>query len=391
MRHVMNFVQSFITNISFPTTLDELYEYVHLFDVEKILGCDFFNLLDDNDKYIGFETEVYERRNACWTAPKWCKNGDIVFFMHSKTANTKIGKLKTELLSQKENISSDYFWTMMNSLIRASKLYKFYGGKIFAIGQVSGQLINESNSNDDCRHWKSSIYAPINSIFLLENPIDISEFNSKIMVSRQSSITSVSGENFKHLKNIIIKKNKITESYFKEAVAEPMPLYMISDDNWLSVVNKHRRSFFLEEQFRTYYVDRFLRYLGDNKTFYRECTCVKKGKAKAFVDNAIKLYGKYLLVEVKLSVAAERNIIGQLSKYCNLSELWLDKSKQIANDMYSDNVLVIDTDKLYLYSNQTCALTPLLDLDNIKNNYDIISLKEIVIKCLRKSTNESGT
>ena len=52
----MNFVQSFITNISFPTTLDELYEYVHLFDVEKILGCDFFNLLDDNDKYIGFET-----------------------------------------------------------------------------------------------------------------------------------------------------------------------------------------------------------------------------------------------------------------------------------------------------------------------------------------------
>lgn len=170
----------------------------------------------------------------------------------------------------------------------------------------------------------------------------------------------------------------IVEPYFENAVADPLPLYKISDDNWLAVVNKHRRSFFLEEQFRTYYVNRFLRFLGDNKTFYRECTCKKVGKARTFVDNAIKFHGKYLLVEVKLSVAAERNIIAQLSSYCDLDELWLEKGKKIKDGMYSDNILVIDTDRLYLYSNHDRILSPFYNLDNIKNNDDITSLKGII-------------
>ena len=251
----MNFVQSFITNISFPTSLEELYKYVHLFDIEKVLGCSYSDFIDDYDKY---NDSTYESRGVCWTAPKWCKKGDIVFFMHSKTANAKIRKLRKELLNKRESLSSNYFWTMMNALIRADKLHNTYGGKIFAIGKVSGKIINDPNSNGDTQHWKSSIYAPIDSIFLLEYPIDISEFNTKIMVSRQSSITCVSGDNFEYLKKIILHKNMIVEPYFENAVADPLPLYKISDDNWLAVVNKHRRSFFLEEQFRTYYVNRFL-------------------------------------------------------------------------------------------------------------------------------------
>lgn len=49
-------------------------------------------------------------------------------------------------------------------------------------------------------HWKSNIYAPIDDIFLLENPIDISEFNIEIDVSRQNSITSVLDEKFSFIK-----------------------------------------------------------------------------------------------------------------------------------------------------------------------------------------------
>lgn len=377
----MNFVQSFITNISFPTSLEELYNYVHLFDIEKVLGCDYLNFTDENCKYS--DSMDYECREVCWTAPKWCKKGDIVFFMHSKTANAKIRKLRKELLNKRESLSSNYFWTMMNALIRAEKLHNSYGGKIFAIGKVSGQIINDPDSNGDTQHWKSRIYAPIDSIFLLEYPIDISEFSTKIMVSRQSSITSVSGDNFEYLKKIILHKNMIVESYFESAVADPLPLYKITDDNWLDLVNKHRRSFFLEEQFRTYYVDRFLRYLGDNITFYRECPCIKMGKARSFVDNAIKFYGKYLLVEVKLSVAAEHDIIRQISGYCDLDELWLEKGKKIKDGMYSDNILVIDTNMLYLYSNHDHILNPLYDLDNIKNIDDISSLRVTIKNIIR--------
>lgn len=374
----MNFVQAFITNISFPTSLDELYGYVHLFDIEKILGCDYFTFLDDENYYDDSDPKVYESRETSWTAPKWSKKGDIVFFMHSKTADATISRLKTELLNSRDNLTNDYFWTMMNSLFRAKKLHDTYGGKIFAIGKVSGTPAYQRHAGNEDYHWSGTIFAPIDSIFLLEKPIDISEFNSRISVSRQSSITSVSGDNFEYLKRVILKKNKVTEPYFEEAIAEPMPLHNITEENWLTVVNRHRRSFFLEEQFRSYYVDRFLKYFGDTKSFYRECTCVKKGKAKTYVDNVVKYQEKYLLVEIKLSVVAERNIIGQLANYCDVDELWLDKNKRITSEVYPYNVLVIDTDKVYIYSYHNKLLKPILNLDDIKTNADIVALRDIV-------------
>ena len=48
-------VQAFIDNISFPTTLVELEDFIDEFNVEQILTVD--------------ETE--------WTAPKWAVEGDI--------------------------------------------------------------------------------------------------------------------------------------------------------------------------------------------------------------------------------------------------------------------------------------------------------------------------
>ena len=62
----MKEVQSFITNISFPKTLDELL---------------FF--LEDNFHFN--VDDILEEEYIEWTAPRWCKLDDIVFFMHSKT------------------------------------------------------------------------------------------------------------------------------------------------------------------------------------------------------------------------------------------------------------------------------------------------------------------
>ena len=81
-------VQAFIDNISFPTTLVELEDFIDEFNVEQILTVD--------------ETE--------WTAPKWAVEGDIVFFFHAKTAIQRITKLETEMKKEKEWMKeSDWF------------------------------------------------------------------------------------------------------------------------------------------------------------------------------------------------------------------------------------------------------------------------------------------
>ncbi len=366
IQSVMHYVQAYISNISFPDSLDEVYDYAHFFNMEMITNG------DDGE---------YEDRKTSWTAPKWCKKGDIVFFMHAKTANSKISKLKNELLSNRKCYSNSTFWTIMNALIRAKKIHDIYGGKIFAIGKISENPVYEKMDNENL-HWRSNIYAPIDDIFLLENLIDISEFSVELTVSRQSSITPVFGEKFDFIKNLILRKNSIVENYFIDSVAESMPLYKLNDDNWLKIVNCHRRNFFLEAQFRVFYVDRFLKILGDTKAFYRECGCKKENKSKTFVDNVIKMNGKYLPVEIKLSVTAEKDINSQLELYCNLKQLHLNTDKIVIDNIYRSNVLVIDTDKIYIYCDKKKMLKEVFELDNIKSNKDIVKLRELIINVL---------
>jgi len=374
----MQYVQAFISNISFPTSLDEVYNYAHLFNMEMLLGCEYYNLLTDGNCIDFNDTIKYESRAVAWTAPKWCKYGDIVFFMHAKTAISKITALKTELLYNRHKYSCNSFWIMMNALTRARKIYDIYGGKIFAVGRINGTPEYYENG-DEFQHWKSTVYAPVDQIFLLEKLIDIAEFSSEIMISRQSSITPIFGERFDFLKQLILKKNNIIEDYFKESVAQPVPLSNINDDNWLEIVNKYRRSFFLEIQFRTFYVDRILKFLGDNKTFFRECACYKSTNPTSFVDNVIKLNCKFLPVEVKLSVSSERDIIFQLSKYCHLEKLQLLRDKTVNSNIYNSNVLVIDTENIYIYNDNTKSLTRIIQLDEIKNTDDIIALRSKII------------
>ena len=158
-------VQAFIDNISFPMTLEELERFADWFNVEEILNV--------------AETE--------WTAPRWAVEGDIVFFFHAKTAIQKITMLETKLKQEKTEYSEeDYRW-LWKSLQRARELYKSYGGKIFAIGRVSGRTEYDSQEGDEVLHWASRFYAPIDRIFVLQQPIDISEFSDFLPVSTRGA------------------------------------------------------------------------------------------------------------------------------------------------------------------------------------------------------------
>ncbi|MDD6276753.1 MAG: hypothetical protein PUB20_08045 [Clostridia bacterium] len=237
--HSDDIVQSFISNISFPKTLDELYFYATehgSFNVEDVL-CE---------------------NETVWTSPKWAKIGDIVFFMHSKTAKSTITRLRTQLNNQRDNISKKKYNVLMDWINRGLDLYKQYGGKIFAIGRVIGAPEYIADSDDDYEvasfyHWGSKIYSEI-KVFVLETPIDISEFNDFIFVSRQSGITPVFGKEFIKLRDLVASKNE-TPEYFLNSVSIPLPLTKINSDNWFEITDEYRRSFMLESQFRSYYVD----------------------------------------------------------------------------------------------------------------------------------------
>lgn len=353
-------VQSYVSNMTTATTLLELSETDGVTLPEILI----------HDSCVD------------WTAPKWAKAGDVVFFMHSKTARSTITRLRTELNKSKAELDPSYYYRLMDYIEHALEIHSQYGGKIFAIGRICGapEYIEPENFIDNVSHCRSRVYASVDNIVELEHPIDISDFHDYINISRGGSVTPLFDEEFDRLRKDICHKNPVPE-YVKNAIARPVPLRLINDRNWFEVANDYRRSFILEKQFRQFYVDYLLRAIGDQKRFFTECRCQRKGMSDSFMDYVIRFDGKYLPVETKLSVKAEPDIVAQVGKYVHNSRVYLtiDNGRYVSGNGFHDGkVLIIDTEKVYMYDDASRKESEIFDLDGITTHGALEKLRSII-------------
>ena len=138
----------------------------------------------------------------------------------------------------------------------------------------------------------------------MKSPIDISEFNSFILVSRQSAITHLPSKEFERLKSIIRIKNPDVSKWFLESNIGNNILSKINQNNFIDITGNYRKRFPLEISFRSYYVDYFLKVLAGNNV-YRECQCHTIKTPLIRVDNVFEFTGKKMLLEVKLNISLE--------------------------------------------------------------------------------------
>ena len=359
------YVEAFVNNIAVPKSLEEMHEF----------------FMDWNDAQ-NLAEEARAEGWTCWTVPKWAKRGDIVLFMHTKTANSTLTKLRTEVRNKfkPESAEAKQF---EEAIADQLAFHKEYGGKIYAVGRVNG--VPEEFEVDPLMHSKSNVFCNIYNLFLLERPIHISEFNSFITITRQGSVTPIFGSAYEHLKEIISDGNPVPD-YFKYSYSTPYPHSVVNSENWMKLGIEYRRAFTLEIQFRQCYVNYLLKELGDQKTIYRECTCHKGTNPLTYVDNVIRINRKLLPVEVKLNIKAAGNLAGQCEQYCKLDNLILSKDAKREVNMKAvvdDRVLVIDTFAVYMFFLKDKSIRFLYDLDDLGARGDIEELREEVLGCLQ--------
>lgn len=353
---MINNVQAYIAAVSFPTSIEELRYFT------------------DNDYYMDMES-ILLGHNVSFTAPKWAVKGDIIFFYHTKSAIIKIRNLKKQAAGEGDEDK------LMEYLDMAEKIYKAFGGCIFCVARV-GENPKIYNDEREDLHWKGDIYAAIADNVLLKYPVSKDEFEKYVKLAQQRTITPVFGKDYDNLKNLILQKNDPIQ-YLKNSKAVPVPLKDISPKNWLSMSYDYRRRFYLEMQFRKFYVDYFLKTLGDKRKIYSECTCYKNKKRSGYADNFIFINEKYMPVEIKLNIQAEKDLKLQLEKYCGIDFAKLDKNTEIdSRYLYRDKVLLMDVNGLYIYDHNTGDIRLIEILDNIKREYDIRRLKEQVKQLL---------
>ena len=362
VQHQKRYVQAFVNNISVPKTLEELIGHY----------------LNGNDAQMLF-SETVNGGWTNWTVPRWAKRGDIVLFMHAKTAKSNLTAIRTRLRKE-YSPNSQMAGQCEAAIAQQLNFHKQLGGKIYAVGRINGRPKEEKIPSN--MHFKSRVFCDIDKLFLLENPIDISEFNSFIKISRLSGITPVFGGVYERLKELIIQNNTVPD-YFNYSFSTPFPHNQVNRYNWMQLGLEYRASFILESQFRQCYVDYLLSELGDQKTIYMECHCHKGTKPVTFVDNVIRIGKKLLPVEVKLNIMLENNLAGQCEQYCELDKLELDHDKnRIARmeDVIRDKVLVIDTYAVYMFHLSSRSIEFMYDLGNMKNKEDIKELRQLVLE-----------
>ena len=347
------FVNAHINNISFPKTIKQLEDFIYEH------GC--YNVEDVINEAAGGYT--------VWTVPRSSVVGDIVLYFHAKTAIQWIRKLETETKTLDESEHDKPL--LIEWLNRARELYSLYGGKIFAIGRVSSRPEKEGDYAN-LYHWSSRIYADIKDLYLLETPIDISEFNSFILVSRQSAITPLPSKEFEELKLIIQAKNPNLPLWFLESTIGDNNLSKVNQNNFLEITDPYRKRFPLETNFRSYYVDYFLKTLS-GKNVYTECQCHTAQTPLARVDNVFEFCGKKILLEVKLNIAMENDLISQLKQYIYSDYIYLSKNTNEQTTVFEkDFMFVIDVYSVYKYVVKSGKLIKMFDLDEINSKDDIV-------------------
>ena len=131
--------------------------------------------------------------------------------MHGKEANKKFTAMRTKL--QADSSAYPDYDELMKWIDHGLQLHKQYGGRIFAIGMVTGIPVYDEPV-DDLLHWSTRLYAEISQVFVLPCPVHISEFNSFIRVSRVGATTGVFGKEYGKLKELIGRKNPLPD-YFQ--------------------------------------------------------------------------------------------------------------------------------------------------------------------------------
>jgi O-acetyl-ADP-ribose deacetylase (regulator of RNase III) len=128
-----------------------------------------------------------------------------------------------------------------------------------------------------------------------------------------------------------------------------------------------------------------LRAICDQKRFYTECRCQRPDINDSFMDYVVLFHGKYLPVETKLSVSAESNLIGQVSKYVHNSKVFLqnDSSQWITGEYFHEGkVLIIDTENVYMYDASVSQIKKIVDLDQLKSAKDLSGVRQMITACL---------
>lgn len=343
-------IQSCITSVSFPETIDAVLRMVEKNRYFRNWATDLDTLLEFNPKIVDYTT-----------APKWLTQGDILFFYHTKTAKQRIKKLRAQV--QEASPSSRFPQVfeihrarkrqkLIEFLERAFELADRYSGTIFSCAEVAGPS-EYLEDEDELNHFRGRIFVPLAKVHIFNRPLSAEQFEDFVKINRQGTITFLKKQDFEGIKQQLSKNNQLPD-FLKNATFSEVGFRNMNKSNWLSISCAPGARFIHEIQLRAYFLDFLLGELKDSRMpLLQECQCYRDGQRTGIADYFLKLHGRWMPIEAKLNVLSERNLSSQLEKYIHLNSFTPTNGPHRGKSFKVDDLslcLVVDQFGVYITS-----------------------------------------
>jgi hypothetical protein len=340
-------VQAAITSIGFPDSLDGVRDMV--------------------EKHGSWTTDMAALLEAgtCgeggnWTAPKWMTPGDILFFYHTKNARPKIHRLLDQVneslatTSRFRRIRGRDLENMRGLLQHSARTAALYSGTIFGSAEISGATGYYEGYPGATPHFKGRLFAPIKNTSIFDAPLPTEEFADLLRMG-QGAITPLHGEQFNKMRERLGKRNELPGFLTTASIGGPS-FKDVTQDNWATISCVEDVGFLDEAQVREYLLDFLLKELKDKGTpLLEECRCYSEGQVgqAKIADYFVSIHGRWIPVEAKLNILAERNVLGQVAPYVAADYFIPSRKPRMGQKFWANNsrlCIIADQSGLYLVS-----------------------------------------
>jgi hypothetical protein len=281
-----------------------------------------------------------------WTAPKWAREGDAVFFYHTHRAKRRARRLLSEA-----RVKSPRKRKLISLLERSLRLAEAYAGKIFACAVAAGPVEKAAQHG---KHFVSPHFVPLRDVSVFDDPLPQQSFADCVKIGR-STITPLFGREFTGIKRLLAGGNALPD-YLRNAAFRADAFENVNARNWAAVSCSPDAKFRHEAQLRAYWLDYFLKALKDKGTsLLEECECFRGAKNTGRADYFVKIHGRWLPVEAKLKIVDETSALRQVAKYTNV-DAFVPKKGVHRNKIFKVNetlvCLLIDQSGIYFVSSK---------------------------------------
>lgn len=325
-------VRACITNVTFPAEPNELLTMLD--KNERKLG----RRVTDLESLLQFSKGTEDE----WTAPRYMRAGDILLFYHGVSAQDRIATLQRRIGESDRGLAQ--------VLARNAKHAENYAGKLFGCAEVIGPAQYEAPAGEDS-HFKGRSFAPFKDVVLFKQPLPLAQFPTSLSIKRGVALTPVEGQSFIELKARLARDNRLP-AFLEAARPGGIDFPHVTADSWRRISCAEDKRFSNESEVRSYLIDYLLDEIKDpGSPRLHECDCFhNEGETlSGIADYFIQLGGRWLPVEAKLNIHAERDILDQVQRYINLAYFYGPRRQRHDVPNQSD-CLVIDQAGLYLCS-----------------------------------------